>query len=74
MTSMVSTITTNGGELLFFLSVDVMLGREDLVVLLQLSRFMAAKKGLNSFCKYVVGKRLNRNRGREVLLTNDLWS
>ena len=53
-----------------FLSVDGILGKGALVVLSKLSRAMSVKKK-NQFCKYGVGKRSNRNCGREVGLMND---
>ena len=48
-----------------------MLVREALVILSQLSRFMAEKREEPLFASTGVGKQSNRNRRCEVLLTND---
>ena len=55
----------------FFSSVDGMLGREALAILSQLSQVMLEKRGGTPFASTGVGKRTNRNRRCEFLLTND---
>ena len=51
-----------------------MLGRKALVVLSQLSGFMAEKSGESLFASTGVGKQKNLNHCCEVLFKYDLWS
>ena len=55
----------------FIISVNVMLGREALVVLAQLSRIMAEKMDESISHIPRVDKRLNHNLGCKILLTYD---